>query len=279
MPAKLTPGNNGLEKIVLESPHGTAEIYRLGATLTRYAVKGREIIFVSAKSPFTPGKAIRGGVPICWPWFGPHPSDPKLPQHGLARNVPWRVTALEDQRAILELTSSPETKPLFPFDFKLRYIITLGQDGLSLALESTNTDASPFTFGEALHTYFHIGDIRKTSVSGFTGLTYLSKSEGNTLKTDTAERATLSAETDRVYANATGPHEILSPAGRIFVHKSNSHDTVLWNPWEPKAETMPDLSGNQWPTFVCVEAVNTAQNSITLAPHQTHTTTCRIEPV
>lgn len=277
MPTHLTAGHNGLEKVVIDSQYGLAEIYRLGANLTRYSVKGREVIFVSKTSQFAPGKAIRGGVPICWPWFGPHPGDPKLPQHGFARVQNWNVTALEEGRAVLELRDNDDTRKLFPRSFHLRFIVTLGGDGLTMALETTNTDPIPFTFGDALHTYYTVPDIHAVRVTGFKDHRYRDKVLGGVVKTEIAEQVAISAETDRVYFDTYGPHEIHTGQGTIRVHKSNSADTVLWNPWEAKAEGIADLAGGQWPGFVCVEAVNTAENSITLFPGQSHTTTCRID--
>lgn len=280
MPTQLLPGNNGLEKVVIDTPHGIAEIYRQGACLTRFFAKGREVIFVSKSSHFAKGKAIRGGVPICWPWFGPHPGDPKLPQHGFARSMEWAVPEMSEGRAVLELVSSEETKKVFPRSFRLRFIVTVGGDGLSMGLETTNTDPIHFTFGDALHTYFVVPDVRAARVTGLKDHRYRDKVLGGAVKTEINDGTPLSGETDRVYFDTYGPHDIHCPTagGAVTrVHKSNSSDTVLWNPWETKAEGLADLAGNQWPGFVCVEAVNTAENSITLAPGQSHTTWCRVE--
>jgi glucose-6-phosphate 1-epimerase len=277
MPAALTPGNNGLEKVVLSSPHGTAEIYRLGATITRLAIKGKEIIFVSAKSPWQVGKAIRGGVPICWPWFGPHPTDAKLPQHGPVRAREWTLAESGEHHATLSLTSSAETLAIWPQAFEVTLRVTLIPNGLTFALTSKNTGTTPFTFGDALHTYFNIGDIHKTTVSGLKGLKYVDKVDGLKVKEEAAEKLALTGTTDRVYIGAKGPHVIESPSARITVSKSGSADTVVWNPWDTLAEKMPDLSGNQWPGFICVEAVNTAEHLIPLAPGQSQVTSCTVE--
>lgn len=281
MPTTIVTGNNGLQKVVIDTPHGVSEVYRLGANMTRYAAKGREVIFVSKSSAFQVGKPIRGGVPICWPWFGMHPGDPKLPQHGFARTREWEVKVMEEGRAVLELRESEETRKLFPRAFRLRMIVTVGADGVTMALESTNLDPVPFTFGDAMHTYFAVPHISGVSVTGFKDHRFRSKTEGGLVRTDVNEMATISAETDRLYFDTFGPHEIHlgGGAGVVRVHKSNSADTVFWNPWETKGESLPDLVGNQWPWFVCVETVNTGENSITLAPGQSHTTMCRIEPV
>jgi glucose-6-phosphate 1-epimerase len=192
----------------------------------------------------------------------------------------WTVSEMAEGRAVLELLPSDESRKVFPRQFRLRFIVTVGQDGLTMALETTNTDPIPFTFGDALHTYFTVPDVRSVRVTGLKDHRYRSKTEGGLVKTDIHDATPLEGETDRVYFDTYGPHEIITPNpadGRVRIHKSNSSDTVLWNPWETKAESLPDLAGGQWKGFVCVEAVNTAENSVTLAPGQSHTTVCRIE--
>lgn len=278
MPTTVTPGTNALQKVVITSGDSVVEIYRQGATITRYAKGSREIIFTSASSFFQRGKAIRGGVPICWPWFGPHPSDPTAPQHGFVRAMEWDVTATTDHSATLTIQSSPETKKHWPHEFKLVLTVTVDPQGLTFALTTTNTCQMPFTYGEALHTYFTVGDISQTTVSGFKGLSYLDKVDNMARKVETNDVANVTGETDRVYLGAKGPHVISSPKGKITVSKSGSADTVFWNPWQKKAESLPDLAGGQWPCFVCVEAVNTGEHLITLSPGQSHTIECRVEP-
>lgn len=276
MPTTLQTGENGLEKVVIETGHGRAEVYRLGACLTRYARGGREFIFVSKTSPFSVGKPIRGGVPICWPWFGPHPSDAKLPQHGFARKLLWNVTAMEEGRAVLELAESAESMEVFPRHFRLRFVVTVGADGLTMSLETTNTDPVPFTFGDALHTYLAVSDIRKVQITGLKDHRYRDKVLGGAVKTEIAEKVAITGHTDRVYFDTFGPHDLITPEFQLRVHKSNSADTVVWNP-DVSAEKLADLAGGQWPGFVCIETVNTAENSVTLWPGQSHTTTCRLE--
>lgn len=286
MPSYLTSGMGGLEKVVIETLHGLAEVYRLGACVARYAAKGREVLFLSRTSKFELGKAIRGGVPICWPWFGPHPGESKLPQHGFVRGMEWEVAELGEGRVVMELRDSAATRALFPRSFRLRYIVTVGADGLTMALEATNTGPVAFAYGEALHTYFAVPDVREVEVTGLGGHRYRDKVAGGVVRTEVAGGGAgggaggvrLSGETDRVYFDTYGPHEIWwGGAARVRVHKSNSGDTVLWNPWEVKAEGLADLAGGQWPGFVCVEAVNTGENSVTVVLGQSHTTVCRVE--
>lgn len=281
MATTLVPGHNGLEKVVIDTPYGLAEVYRLGACLTRYQAKGpnraREVLFLSKTSHFTVGKPIRGGVPICWPWFGPHATDPTLPAHGLVRTKEWTVSSTTEDSVILETVSDDSTRAAFPHAFKLIFRVKVADYGLLMELETRNQGNEPFSIGEALHTYFQVGDIRQTQTTGLKGLTYVDKVDGLKLKTESEEAVPVNGETDRVYRGATGPHEIRCPAGNILVSKSGSADTVYWNPWEKKAESLADLAGSQWPEFVCVEAVNTGDNSVKIAPGTSHILACMIK--
>lgn len=277
MGTRTVAGEHGLEKVVIESAHGVVEIYRLGATITRYAAKGREVIFVSERSPWQVGKAIRGGVPICWPWFGPHPTDAALPQHGLVRAREWTLAESGENRAVLTMSSSDETRKVWPYVFDVSLAVELAGSSLTFALTARNTGSSPFKYGEALHTYFRVGDVKGATVTGLKGLQYVDKVDGMKVKTEQAEKVGLSGSTDRIYVGAHGPHLIESPAGTLKVSKSGSGDTVVWNPWDTLAEKMPDLSGNQWPGFLCVEAVNTGEHLVTLNAGEQHTTSCTIE--
>ncbi|MFN4242191.1 MAG: D-hexose-6-phosphate mutarotase [Tepidisphaerales bacterium] len=289
MATRLLTGEGGLPKLVIDTSAGVAEVHLLGACVTRYAAGGREVLFISKTSPFVAGKPIRGGVPVCWPWFGPPPAagvgpgvggGNPLPQHGFARTQMWDIVEMGAERAVLELRDSVATRALFPRAFRLRYAVTVGGDGLTMALETTNTDPVAFTYGEALHTYLSVPDVREVSLTGLSGQRYRDKTAGGAEKTESDGPVRLTGETDRVYTDTYGPHELhWGGAKRVVVHKSNSADTVLWNPWAAKAEAMPDLSGGQWPGFVCVETVNTGEHAVTLAPGQSHTTVCRLEVV
>jgi glucose-6-phosphate 1-epimerase len=187
---------------------------------------------------------------------------------------------MEEGRAVLELRDNEETRKLFPRSFRLRFIVTVGRDGMTMALETTNTDPVPFTFGDAMHTYFAVPDVRSIGVRGLKDHRYRDKVLGGVVKTEISDRVAITGETDRVYFDTYGPHEIHlggPEAGVVRIHKSNSSDTVLFNPWAEKCEALADLASGQWPGFVCVEAVNTAENSVTLSPGQSHTTVCRVE--
>jgi glucose-6-phosphate 1-epimerase len=177
---------------------------------------------------------------------------------------------------VLTLKSSDATRAVWPYDFFLRYVITVGPS-LDMALTTDNRSADVFTFDEALHTYFAVSDVRRISITGLENTPYIDKVEGGNRKTQGSEPLQLTGETDRVFLGTEKPCVIHDPEHpSIQVTKEGSRCTVVWNPWETKAESAPDMAGGQWPAFVCVEAVNTAEYAVTLAPGAVHTLRCTL---
>lgn len=279
----LGPGNGGLPRITIAVQGAMAEIYLNGATVTRYDVAGRPVLFCSRTSKFEPGKAIRGGVPIIFPWFGPHPTDPQIPQHGLVRAVDWTVaaahrTAPDEASVVFSLDSSAVTRAVWPNHFELRYTVTVGAR-LELALQVTNRSAAAFSFEEALHTYLAISDVREVRITGLEQTEYLDKVDGLARKRQGMEPLKLTGETDGVFVNTKAAcHLHDARHGDVVVRKEGSESTVVWNPWDAKAESLADLAGGQWPGMVCIETVNAMENAITLAPGASHTMKAIIEP-
>jgi glucose-6-phosphate 1-epimerase len=279
-------GNGGLTKVVITSgpdSRAVAEIYLNGATVTRCDIDGRALLFCSRTSKFEPGKAIRGGVPIIFPWFGPHPTDPKLQQHGLVRSAEWTIASTQraaDGGAAVTLgfESSEATRAIWPYDFSLRYTVSVGRT-LEMALEVTNRSSSEFRFEEALHTYLPVSDVRAATITGLENTEYVDKVDGMKRKRLSSDPLVLSGETDRVFLNTPAACVLHDPVnGNIIVGKDGSRSTVIWNPWETKAEGLADLAGGQWPGFVCIESVNGMENSVTLAPGASHTMTATVAP-
>ena len=282
-------GIGGLTKVLVctgapvSATKAAAEIYLNGATVTQYSVDGRPILFCSRTSKFEQGKAIRGGVPVIFPWFGPHPTDHTLPQHGLARAAEWTIVstyryANDEAAVVLGLESSDATRAIWPFDFSLRYTVTVGKR-LEMALEVTNRSASEFKFEEALHTYLAVSDVRNIRITGLENTEYLDKVAGLERKRLDTSPLALTGETDRVFLNTTGACRLHDPEfGDTVVRKEGSRSTVIWNPWEAKAEALVDMAGNQWPGMVCIETANAMENLVTLAPGASHTMTAIIDP-
>ncbi len=256
-------GHGGLPCIRIENAEASAEIYLHGATITHFQPVGQKpLIFVSKQAIFDGKKPIRGGVPICWPWFGPHPSDPKLPQHGTVRTRAWSLKhagTLPDRTTRVTLAlETPEAA--------LEYEVTVGRL-LTMRLTTTNRSAAPLTITEALHTYFVVGGIKHVSVHGLQGVEYFDRVTQGRLRDDQPE-IRFTGEFDRTYLNTHKSTEILDPAmGRkIHVTKSGSASTVVWNPWIAKAKAIADLGDDEWQDFVCVETANGPGNDVTIAP-------------
>ena len=277
MPTAVTPGAGQLPRLEIGTPAGAAEIYLHGAHVTRWQPSHTEapVLWVSEHSFWEDGKPIRGGVPICFPWFGPHGSGPSAPAHGFGRLADWTlVSAVErnDGRAIatFALEGDRMSEP-WPFRFQATYEVAVGTT-LSMSLEVENRDDKEFTFEEALHTYFTVSDIAGVSISGLERTPYLDKAGGSTERTQGDTPIRFTGETDRVYLETTATCSIDDPGlhRRIAVSKENSRSTVVWNPWIAKAHAMADFGDEEWRGMVCVETANVGAAAVRLAPGERH---------
>lgn len=278
---------SGLALATIATSQAEATIYLQGAHLAAWTPAGqRPAIFLSSKSEFTKGKAIRGGVPIVFPWFGARSDGRSGPSHGFARTLPWAVesVALLDNGSVtiaLLLTPSDVTRGLGYDVFQLRYRLTVGRS-LRLELEVRNESREALTIEEALHSYFSISDIHSASVTGLEGTAYLDKVSGGQRKIQSAEPIRFTGETDRVYLDTTATCTIhdFSNHRRIVIEKTGSRSTVVWNPWIEKARALADLGDDEWQEMVCVETGNAAEDAVVVGPGATHamTATVRVEP-
>ena len=241
----------------------------------RMRTQAEPLLWLSRDAKFAPGKSIRGGIPVCWPWFGPHADNPALPAHGFARTAAWRVADSGCENGIvwilLELESAEAHGAMWPHAARLSLRVTLGET-LALELTTVNAGDAPFVLGEALHTYFRISDIGSISVGGLHGASYWD-TVGQVEKKRQSGPLAFKQETDRVYIDApqTCVIEDLPLSRRIHIRKQGSLSTVVWNPWTDKAERMGDLGKpDGWRGFVCVESANAWDNKLTLAPGETH---------
>lgn len=273
----IEPGQGGLTRVAVTACEVEAHVYLHGAHVTHYGPQGgRAVLFMSAKSLFQPGKAIRGGVPVIFPWFGGKADDATAPAHGLARTTEWGLADVKQSTdgsvvLTLELASSQDTRKFWPHEFSLRYLVTIGPT-LELALEVRNTSSSAFTFEEALHTYLAVGDVRTAQIDGLAGREFLDKTDGQRRKTQPPGLFALTSETDRVYLNTTDRVTVIDGqlGRRLSVDKQGSHTTVVWNPWIAKAKAMADFGDDEWPGMLCVETANAAENAVSLPAGQTH---------
>ncbi|MGC2330923.1 MAG: D-hexose-6-phosphate mutarotase [Candidatus Acidiferrales bacterium] len=273
--ARIVQGNGGLPKVSITSPQAAGEIYLHGAHVTSWKPRGREeVFFLSSQSRWQDGSAIRGGVPICFPWFGGKADDPKAPAHGFVRTKAWQLESITQAGGAVTVSmfaeSSADTKRWWAADFRLVYRVTFDSE-LTLELEVTNTGGTPARFEEALHAYHRVGDIAKARVCGLDGVRYLDKTDSNREKMQHGEIAIVS-ETDRVYLNTSDAIELDDPVlrRRTRVMKENSRTTVVWNPWAEKAHSLPDLPDDEWPRMICIETSNVSDCSVDLQPGQRH---------
>ena len=269
------------------TPAATATVFLQGAHLTEWEPAGfGPALFLSGRSEFAPGKAIRGGVPICFPWFGPDATGMRAggrpgPSHGFARTQEWEVAfaALAGEELHLTLTLAPtELSRSLGYDrFRVVYQMTIGQT-LSLQLTVANEAEGELRFEEALHTYLHVSDVREAGMTGLAGVSYLDKTDGMREKVQGPETMVLTGATDRVYGGTEGAVVVEDHAGgrRVTVEKVNSESTVVWNPWAEGVRALPDMDPEGWTGMLCVETANVGADGLRLAPGQAHTMRARI---
>jgi glucose-6-phosphate 1-epimerase len=267
---RFSAGEGGLWRAAITTDRCAAEIYRHGAHLTRWRPAGHdEVLWMSARANFLYDQAIRGGVPICFPWFAGHkpPGHEDGPSHGYARIVTWEyIDAGRDERGVtLKLRTAIEP-------FTLHYQVTFA-DTLAMQLDISNTGDAPASFEAALHTYFVISQIKRVQVLGLENAHYVDTVGGGERPMQQDDQPiTFDAETDRVYASDAAV-KIVDPglSRTITIDKTGSDSTVVWNPWSNKAKAMEDFGDEEWPGMLCVETANIRPNDITLEPGGSHT--------
>jgi glucose-6-phosphate 1-epimerase len=258
------------------------EVCTQGAQVVRWRFDGSEVLFVGRKARFEPGQAIRGGIPVIFPWFGDDPQKLGRGAHGFARRLAWRVVERSDAkdatRVVLELEDSDATRALWPQRFLLRLEAQLGAQ-LELALTVTNRGDEPFEFEEALHSYFQVGDVRAISLRGLEGSTYLDKLDGFARKRASNEPQTFTGPVDNVHLDTESACEIedIVHGRTLALHKRHSRSTVVWNPWVEGAQRLSDLGDEDWAHFLCVETANIGANAVQLAAGASHTMELRVE--
>jgi glucose-6-phosphate 1-epimerase len=267
--------NKGLVKLTAQTKFSKLECYLHGGHITSFAINNaEELLWLSPMAIFAKGKAIRGGIPLCWPWFGKHPSGSSLQQHGFARNSIFDVKdtiELEngDLQIVLGLTANAATMELWPYHFSLELRITAGMS-LSVELVTHNLDSKVFSVTEAIHSYFNVRDVSKIRLNGLQGSTYYDQLLDNYF-VQTELNCTLSSDTDRIYQ--VPDNEILllqDKAPNIRIEQEHGNAVVVWNPWIEKAKSMSDFPDNGYKNMLCVEAANARYSAIELAPGNSH---------
>lgn len=264
--------------VAVANPLATGRVYLHGAHVAQWRPVGHgEVLWMSARSLFADGKPIRGGVPVCFPWFGPHPERSDLPAHGFVRSRAWRLSGHDElpsgaTRLVFATATGPETDAQWPHRADLALTVTMGTT-LTLELAIVNAGGAPFTCDAALHTYFTVGDVRRARVLGLQGGEYLDRAGGQSVRArQDADAITFTGETDRFHLATEAEAVIEDPVlhRRIRIAKRGSRSTVVWNPWIAKAAKMPDFADHEWPGMLCVETANAFSDRLTIAPGATH---------
>lgn len=250
--------------------HATVSTYS-GQVLS-YRPKDRQddLLFVSDKAYYEDGKAIKGGIPVCWPWFGADPENQGRSAHGFVRNRQWQVTGSESladgsTKIVMSMTDNDATRALWPHPFRLDIEITVG-NSLRVELVTHNTGNESITISQALHTYFRVGDIGMVRVLGLDGIQYLDKTNDAARMTQSGP-VTISGEVDRIYTDVTGDLSIddSSLGRRILIASSGCSTAVVWNPWVEVAASMADLDDNDYQRMLCVETANAGPETVEIA--------------
>lgn len=270
---------SGLIVAEINNALGSASLCLQGAHLMSWQPKSQTVpvVWLSRDTKPAVGKSIRGGAPVCWPWFGAHASESSFSGHGFARTVPWRVIESGTEpngatRLTLRLVASDKTRVQWTDECTVDLTVIVGET-LRMEMTTENNSAAALVIGEALHTYFQISDIGAVTVTGLEGCEYWDKVGGSNLRKQDGAIA-FSSEVDRVYIDSAAECVINDAklARRIHIKKSGSLSTVVWTPWVEKATKMGDMGQpDGWREMVCVESANAINNVVKIAAGAAHT--------
>lgn len=274
--------DRGLAAVRVTTESASGLVYLQGAHVAAWQPRDHDpVIYMSENASYAPGKALRGGIPVCFPWFGAHSEQKAYPAHGFARTHDFqyrgaRLDSAGNPQLELVLESDAGTLALFPHAFTARLRVTFGPT-LELEFSVTNRDAQAFTFEEALHSYFSVADVKQVSVLGLQGATFADKVRDMATFTERDAALHFSAETDRVYESAA-TCTIVDPVGKrsLVIEKAHSEATVVWNPWAERAAQMSDLGASAWPHMLCVESANVGKSKIALQAGESHLLRVRV---
>ena len=274
--------DNNFIYVNVSNQYADAEVFLYGAHITSFKPKNEEeILWMSPASNFIAGKAIRGGIPVCFPWFGPHKTDIRKPQHGFGRLMEWNLTST-GQNSIgetlirLELSSSEETRAYWPCDFFAEMAISVGKT-LKATLKITNISNAQFGYSCALHTYYSISSIEEIKIEGLKGSRYYKNDVAGKFIQE-SPKLEIHELVDRHYYETESTIVIEDPnlKRNIRATKKGSRVTTVWNPWLENCCKISDMPDYAYKSFVCVEAVNSFDDTIILNPGESHETSVSI---
>jgi glucose-6-phosphate 1-epimerase len=271
----IEPGAGGLPLVRLRNEHAEAAIYIYGAHIAAFKPRDHEeALWLSPYSYFEEGKPIRGGIPICFPWFGPHRSRADLPLHGFVRTRMWEILSaamLPDGRTslLLSLKDDEGTRAVWPFRFRLEFSIILGET-LEMALLIENRGEEPFACEEGFHTYFRVEDPAQCEVLNLDGLEYIDRVRGDA-RAFQSGALRLEGETVNAYMHAPAACELVDHRARrvLRVEQRRMDATLVWNPGPIAAAKNPEIL-DSWNRFVCVESANCLDHSLAIEPGASH---------
>jgi glucose-6-phosphate 1-epimerase len=272
---EFTSGQGGLPVAIITNEFAKASVAIYGAHVLGYCPKGQEeVLWMSSLSTFEEGSPIRGGIPVCFPWFGPHDSDSKKPQHGFARLQMWKVAETAslqggETRLRLILRQNSKIKTLWQYSFLAEMIITVGAS-LTVTFRCTNTGEEQFTYTDALHSYFGVSDIANVKIKGLSGSRYYDGMKATVPVTQKEDSLEIQKEENRRYIDTTNVCMIEDSglSRKIRVGKTGSRVTVVWNPWAEMAKKIADMPDDGYKTMVCVEAVNAYNDIAVVQPKE-----------
>lgn len=264
----------GLPVLHIRNEFCSATISYQGAQVLHYQQTGESpLLWQSEPNSFQAGKAIRGGIPLCFPWFGQHPTQTDLPSHGFARNMDWQLQQATENAQGHHLTfvlrDNAATRLLWNHAFEAVMDIHLGEQ-LHFEFRVKNNDQHPFAFSFAWHSYFQIEDINQTQLHGLEHTRFLDQlctSAG--YNSGDTQPVSFSSETDRIYQQASGHYQIKSALeSTIDIHSASCSSVVVWNPWSEKAARLNDMAKDAWKNMLCVECGQVDSATVQLAPAQ-----------
>jgi D-hexose-6-phosphate mutarotase len=257
--------------------NSSASIALLGSTVISYLPSGfSETLFLSKINNFLPGKAIRGGIPLCWPWFGANPHNISLPPHGFFRLLEWEVVEAihnsVESTITLSLSDSEESKHFWPYGFNAKCHISIGEK-LEITINITNSSKESWMFSGAFHPYLNFADIRNVGIHSFVGQYYLDNTVLKSEDNHRVQKASLkfAEEVNRVYAYS-GPVKIddLIEQRQITISNESMESTGVWTPWKAKCAASSDLGEDVFTQFLCVEPGIIPPQSKNMKPNNTY---------
>ena len=279
--AWLEEGPGGLALIRIHNEFADCDIFLHGAHVSGFRpLSEDDVLWMSPHCVYEKGRPLRGGIPICFPWFGFFAGFPNHPQHGFARTRVWEIESigqLSDGRTqvVLTLEDDAETRALWPYRFKLEMKVTVGA-ALECSFTIENTGSQPFGCEEALHSYFAVSDPRKCEIPSLDGIPYIDRlrSDKRCVQEGSVRFA---SETVNVYTQAPPVCELLDAGFRkkVTIHQQGLDSVVVWNPWDETARKNPEIL-ETWDQYVCVESANCLDTRLLLLPGNSHRSVIRL---